>query len=57
MFAVETLSSCDHLKEVGPLPERGLNCEDPCDDCQNKGENWVCLICYKVRRLKLIVDF
>ena len=50
MYAVQTLPTCDHLQQVGPLPERGLHCEDPCEDCQNVGENWSCLICYKVRK-------
>jgi uncharacterized UBP type Zn finger protein len=49
MFAVQPLKNCKHLEEVTPLPERGLNVEDPCEECQAKGENWVCLICYKVR--------
>ncbi|XP_060580464.1 histone deacetylase 6-like isoform X2 [Ruditapes philippinarum] len=48
MFAVQPLKNCKHLEEVTPLPERGLNVEDPCEECQAKGENWVCLICYKV---------
>ncbi|WAR01147.1 HDAC6-like protein [Mya arenaria] len=48
MYAVEPLSWCDHLQQVAPLPEAGLNVEDPCTDCEAKGENWVCLVCYKV---------
>ena len=50
MFAVETLPGCEHLDQVDKLPERGLDCNDPCEDCANKGENWVCLICYMVSR-------
>ena len=48
MYAVEPLKFCEHLKEVAPLPECGLNVEDECSECQAKGENWVCLVCYKV---------
>lgn len=48
MYAVEPLKDCEHLKEVAPVPEKGLDCNDPCEECQNKGENWVCLVCYKV---------
>ncbi|KAL4226056.1 Histone deacetylase domain [Mactra antiquata] len=48
MYAVEPLRWCAHLEQVKPLPADGLNVEDPCEDCQNKGENWVCLVCFKV---------
>ena len=50
MYAVQPLPFCPHLEQVAPVPERGLDCSDPCEDCGNKGENWVCLICYKVRK-------
>ena len=49
MYAVKPLTDCDHLQQVGPLPEKGLDVNDPCTDCGNTEENWVCLICYKVR--------
>ncbi|XP_052780772.1 histone deacetylase 6-like isoform X1 [Mya arenaria] len=48
MYAVQPLPWCKHLQQVAPLPEGGLNVDDPCDVCQNRGENWVCLLCYKV---------
>ena len=48
MYAVEPLKWCEHVDEVKPLPEKGLNVNDPCEDCQNVKENWVCLECYKV---------
>ncbi|XP_045164142.2 histone deacetylase 6-like isoform X1 [Mercenaria mercenaria] len=48
MYAVEPLKDCKHLDEVAPLPEGGLNVNDPCEECEAKGENWVCLVCYKV---------
>ncbi|KAH3880523.1 hypothetical protein DPMN_004439 [Dreissena polymorpha] len=48
MYAVEPLRYCDHLKEVSPLPECGLNVDDPCTECNATGENWVCLVCYQV---------
>ena len=48
MYAVITLKDCEHLGMVGPLPEEGLSVNDPCFDCQATGENWVCLVCYKV---------
>ncbi|XP_052280508.1 histone deacetylase 6-like isoform X1 [Dreissena polymorpha] len=48
MYAVEPLRYCDHLKEVSPLPECGLNVDDPCTECNATGENWVCLVCFKV---------
>lgn len=49
MFAVEPLKWCQHLEQVAPLPEKPLDVNDACEDCQAKGENWVCLVCYKVR--------
>ena len=41
---------CTHTEQVAPVPESGLDCNAPCEDCDNTGENWVCLICYKVRK-------
>lgn len=48
MYAVEPLKDCPHLCELGEVPEEGLDVNAPCEDCQNVGENWVCLVCYKV---------
>ncbi|XP_060078981.1 histone deacetylase 6-like [Ylistrum balloti] len=48
MFAVQPLSWCPHLETVQPLSQRFLDTRAPCQDCGNEGENWVCLVCYKV---------
>ncbi|XP_069142709.1 uncharacterized protein [Argopecten irradians] len=48
MFAVQPLTWCPHLETVQPLPGPVLDTEAPCLDCGNVGENWICLICYKV---------
>ena len=53
MHAVVPLSWCQHLEfselMLNPVPEVGLNHLDPCIECGNVGENWVCLNCYEVR--------
>ncbi|XP_064607029.1 histone deacetylase 6-like [Liolophura sinensis] len=48
MYAVQPVPWCPHLDTVQPLPAQGLNTADPCENCGNVGENWVCLVCYKV---------
>lgn len=49
MFAVVPLPWCRHMEEgIAPLPPRGLEAQDPCAECQHKGECWVCLRCYEV---------
>ncbi|KAL3852511.1 hypothetical protein ACJMK2_016140 [Sinanodonta woodiana] len=48
MYAVQPLPWCPHLEHVTPVPTKGLNTSDPCEECGNVGENWVCLVCYKV---------
>ncbi|XP_064631890.1 histone deacetylase 6-like isoform X3 [Lineus longissimus] len=48
MFAVMPRPWCPHLSMIGPLPDKGLDANAPCLDCEAVGENWVCLICYKV---------
>ena len=52
MHAVVPLSWCQHLEfselMLNPVPEVGLNHLDPCIECGNVGENWVCLNCYEV---------
>ena len=49
LFAVEPLPWCPHLPSVRPLPPQGLDTHRPCEDCGDVTENWVCLVCYKVR--------
>jgi len=48
MYAVEPLKYCEHLEQVAPVPGEGLDVKASCVDCGNVGENWVCLVCYKV---------
>ncbi|XP_041347489.1 histone deacetylase 6-like [Gigantopelta aegis] len=48
MYAVQPLPWCPHLDSVQPLPQRGLDVEEPCEECGDLSENWVCLECYKV---------
>ncbi len=48
LFAVEPLAYCPHLMEVNPIPSTGINVLEPCLECENVGENWICLSCYKV---------
>ena len=58
MHAVVPLSWCRHLEfseqMLNTVPEGGLNHLDPCLECGNVGENWVCLNCYEVR-LPLVI--
>ena len=51
MFAVQPLPWCPHLESVRPVPERGLDVEQACEECGDCTENWVCLQCYKVLQL------
>ncbi|OWF48323.1 histone deacetylase 6-like isoform X1 [Mizuhopecten yessoensis] len=48
MYAVQPLTWCPHLQTVQPLPQGILDTRAPCQDCGNEGENWICLVCYKV---------
>ncbi|XP_033746720.1 histone deacetylase 6-like isoform X2 [Pecten maximus] len=48
MYAIQPLTWCPHLDTVHSLPQRVLDTGAPCLDCGNLGENWVCLVCYKV---------
>ncbi|XP_028669144.2 histone deacetylase 6 isoform X1 [Erpetoichthys calabaricus] len=48
LFAVEPLTWCPHLREINPLPSKGLNVFQTCLDCETRMENWVCLVCYQV---------
>ncbi|XP_058833510.1 histone deacetylase 6 isoform X2 [Topomyia yanbarensis] len=50
MFAVVPLRDCPHLKELNPdnTPER-ISTKTPCDGCETQLENWVCLLCFRVR--------
>ncbi|XP_033099763.1 histone deacetylase 6-like [Anneissia japonica] len=48
LFAVVPLTWCPHLEAVTPLPEDGLHVDEPCLECGDRKENWVCLECYKV---------
>lgn len=47
-FAVVPLNWCPHLETVAEVPPEGLSVETPCAECDQVGENWVCLICYQV---------
>lgn len=47
-FAVVPLNWCPHLETVVEVPPEGLSVETPCAECDQVGENWVCLICYQV---------
>ena len=48
-YAVHPKADCPHVESnVAPLPEIGLEASTPCFICQDSGENWVCLKCYKV---------
>ncbi|KAK7073763.1 Histone deacetylase 6 [Halocaridina rubra] len=48
MYAVVPLEWCPHLTQVTDVPVSGLKTSQPCEECQDHSENWVCLTCYKV---------
>ncbi|XP_071960190.1 histone deacetylase 6-like [Antedon mediterranea] len=48
MYAVVPLTWCPHLEGVTALPEGGLHADEPCFECGDSKENWVCLHCYMV---------
>lgn len=47
-YTVTPLPWCPHLAAVCPIPEAGLDVTQPCQDCGELQENWVCLSCYEV---------
>lgn len=49
MFAVTPLTWCPHLETVTPVPRGQIDTGAPCEDCGDVSENWVCLVCYKVK--------
>ncbi|CAM4691602.1 unnamed protein product [Lepidochelys olivacea] len=48
LYAVTPLPWCPHLDSLQPLPPAGLDVLAPCEECGSRGENWVCLACYRV---------
>ena len=50
MFAVYPLSWCQHLEEISPLPDKGLDTSVVCEVCSVDRENWVCLTCFHVSK-------
>ncbi|KAM5290542.1 protein deacetylase HDAC6 isoform 2-T6 [Glossophaga mutica] len=47
-YAVTPLLWCPHLVAVCPIPEKGLDVTQPCQECGALQENWACLSCYEV---------
>ncbi|CAM4624429.1 unnamed protein product, partial [Lepidochelys kempii] len=47
LYAVTPLPWCPHLDSLQPLPPAGLDVLAPCEECGSRGENWVCLACYR----------
>ncbi|CAL8109628.1 unnamed protein product [Orchesella dallaii] len=45
---VQPSDKCPHFDQIGAVPDDGINVDALCVDCNNKGENWICLTCYKV---------
>ncbi len=42
-------SWCEHLETINKeFKEEDLTVKRPCENCENVGENWICLVCYKV---------
>lgn len=52
MFAVTPLPWCAHLDSVTPVPSGRIDTGAPCEECGDVTENWICLVCYKVRLLQ-----
>lgn len=48
MFAIYPLNDCPHLDMINDVPVQGINIKDPCQECSNTSENWICLICFTV---------
>lgn len=51
-FAVSPKRDCPHLAtalDADLAHYREVNIRSPCQDCDNVGENWVCLICQQVK--------
>ena len=48
LYQVAPLTWCPHLTGVERVPACGLDVKGLCEDCDNRGENWICLVCYKV---------
>ncbi|XP_038054576.1 histone deacetylase 6-like [Patiria miniata] len=50
LFAVVPLPWCPHLEgHVSPIPVSSpIDTRDPCSECGDTSENWVCLQCYQV---------
>jgi len=48
MYAVIPLPGCPHMDSVCQVPARGIDAHQPCGDCADSGENWLCLTCYQV---------
>ncbi|XP_037089603.1 histone deacetylase 6-like [Pollicipes pollicipes] len=48
MYAVIPLPGCPHLSTVCELPAAGIDASEPCCECGDLQENWVCLTCYQV---------
>ncbi|CAD5219238.1 unnamed protein product [Bursaphelenchus okinawaensis] len=46
-FAVCPLSSCPHDDIVNKIPV-GFEADGPCENCGDKEENWICLVCYHI---------
>lgn len=52
MFAVTPLPWCAHLDSVTPVPSGRIDTGASCEECGDVTENWICLVCYKVRLLQ-----
>lgn len=36
------------MDNIRPVPGTGIDVNSPCVDCNNQGENWICLQCFQV---------
>ena len=49
---VVPLAWCPHLESNAKFEPESLShvtLESPCQDCDHKGENWICLVCKEVK--------
>lgn len=49
-FVVSPLKECPHDSQISEIPSE-IDTNAPCENCEDRGENWVCLTCFKVRLL------
>lgn len=48
MFAVDPVRDCPHCVDFDNEPFINKKFNEKCTDCENIGENWICLTCAKI---------